>query len=215
MAIWHAIEHAFSVVLMAAKKESAPYVGPYSPRFSESKFRELVLYVAAKSRLDPKFGITKLNKILWASDFWAYGQLGQSITRATYKNREFGPAPHEFMPVTQKMIRDQELVFETAEFHGKEQKRPVALRKPDLNGFTAEEIAVVDETLEALSDATAAGVSRWTHNMRGWLHTTVGEAIPYESVFLGDDKLSPELLAFATQRVAERHLDWEREAAAR
>lgn len=192
-----------------------PYAGPYSPQFDEHKFRELTLYFATKSRNDQRFGKTKLNKLLWASDFWSYGMLGRSITGATYKNREFGPAPNQFAPVTDRMVEEKELAWETVAVGGLQQKRAVALRAPDLHaaGITAEEIAIVDELIEALSPATGRSVSRWTHAMRGWLHTRTGEVIPYESVFLGDDNLPPEVLAFAKQRVEERHEAWEREAA--
>ncbi|HZQ34888.1 MAG TPA: hypothetical protein VFD32_03070 [Dehalococcoidia bacterium] len=47
------------------------------------KLGELILYVAEKSSDDPRFGATKLNNILFFSDFLAFGQLGRSITGAT------------------------------------------------------------------------------------------------------------------------------------
>jgi len=191
------------------------YVGPYSPEFNERKFKELVLYLAVKSRDDLRFGRTKLNKLLWACDFWAYGQLGESITGATYKNREFGPAPNEFVPVTERMEQDKDLAWEPVVYGGLKQQRAVALRQPDLQKakFRPDEVAIIDELITVLSPATGRAVSRWTHDMRGWLHTKIGEVIPYESVFLGDSKLPPEVLAFARQRVEERHLEWEKEAA--
>ncbi len=200
---------------MSLRATDNPPVSPYSPTFNEQKFRHLVLYVAVRSREDPKFGRTKLNKLLWACDFWAYGELGHSITGATYKNREFGPAPNEFTPVTERMVSERQLVWETVVYGGLEQKRAVALVKPDLAGakFTPEEVAIVDELIRVLSLATGGAVSRWTHDMRGWLHTKTGEVIPYESVFLGDSELPPEVLAFAKKRVEERHEEWEKEAA--
>ncbi len=43
---------------------------------NEKKFAELILYVSQKSTFDSTFGSTKLNKILYFSDFLAYGKLG-------------------------------------------------------------------------------------------------------------------------------------------
>ena len=203
------------VTMPTARLAAGRYAGPYTPRFNERKFRELVLYVAARSREDKRFGKTKLNKLLWACDFFAYGQLGESITGATYKNRDFGPAPHEFVPVTNKMESDKELVWEPVTWGGQTQQRAVALRSPDLQGanFTPDEVGIIDEMLNVLTPAGARGVTRWTHDMRGWLHTKQGDVIPYESVFVGDSPLPPEVLAFAKQRVEERRAEWEKEAA--
>ena len=47
----------------------------------EVRLLELILYVAEKCQDDPKFGATKLNKILWWADFLAYAQHGTPITQ--------------------------------------------------------------------------------------------------------------------------------------
>ena len=59
----------------------------------DKKLKELVLYIAQKSEDDPSFGATKLNKILFAADFYFFGQTGRSITGASYVHRGKGPVP--------------------------------------------------------------------------------------------------------------------------
>jgi len=69
------------------------------PKYNEEKLAELILYVCHKSEADERFGATKLNKILFYSDFAAYRQLGQPITGADYQNLEEGPAPRKLPPI--------------------------------------------------------------------------------------------------------------------
>ncbi|MBM4416381.1 MAG: DUF4065 domain-containing protein [Chloroflexi bacterium] len=64
-------------------------------QFDRSRFKEVLLYIAQSSENDPRFGATKLNKILYFSDFKAFATLGDFITGATYQRLDRGPAPHE------------------------------------------------------------------------------------------------------------------------
>lgn len=74
--------------------------------FNEAKFRALIVYVAEQSRDDPFFGATKLNKILYYSDFRAYRELGHSITGADYQKLDEGPAPRQLLPIRRALIAE-------------------------------------------------------------------------------------------------------------
>jgi hypothetical protein len=67
------------------------------------------------------------------------------------------------------------------------QKRTVNLRPPNLDVFSAKQIALVDAVIEALADADAAAVSTWSHMMVGWKVAEMNETIPYETVFLSEE----------------------------
>lgn len=67
--------------------------------------KELIVYIANKLALHPKFGATKLNKILFYSDFIAYAKLGKSITGEKYQKLPLGPAPKYLLPVRKKWIQ--------------------------------------------------------------------------------------------------------------
>jgi hypothetical protein len=156
------------------------------------KFRELILYICEKSATDPNFGATKLNKILFLADFWAYGSLGKPITGVEYMKLPYGPAPRPLLPVRRQMERIGELaVQETALDPQMARKRPVNLRSADLSDFGAEEIAVVDKVIDVCQLATGASVSRYTHRWHGWITAAEGETIPYETVFISDDPITP------------------------
>jgi len=145
----------------------------------QNKFKELILYVAKVCSDDPTFGATKLNKILFFSDFFAFRKHNKSITGATYQKLEHGPAPKCLLPVQRELLRDRSLAIQEINRYGLKQKRPVALREADLNVFDASEIAVVHEVIRALWGVSAAETSELSHGF--WWHiANTGEVIPIE-----------------------------------
>ncbi|MGO9271436.1 MAG: Panacea domain-containing protein [Terriglobia bacterium] len=156
------------------------------------KFRELILYISQKCATDPTFGATKLNKILFYADFLAYANLGKAITNFDYQKLANGPAPRTLLPIRDQMIADRELALQQIRLlSGNIQKRTVNLRPPDLTVFTGEEIALVDEVIEAFEKAKAEVVSELSHRMVGWMSVENGESIPYNTIFLSNEELTP------------------------
>jgi hypothetical protein len=149
------------------------------------KFKELVLYISQKCANDPKFGSTKLNEILYFSDFLHHAQYGEPITGVEYQKLPNGPAPRRFLPVRDRMIADRELGIQEVRLgNGYCQKRTVNLREPNLGVFTPQEVALIDSVIEALANANAGTVSDLSHSMEGWIVAREGETIPYSTVFL-------------------------------
>jgi uncharacterized phage-associated protein len=161
-------------------------------RQDNRKFKELILYVCGKSACDPNFGATKLNKILFLADFWAYANFGNPITGVEYMRLPHGPAPRPLIPIRRQMENAGELAIqETALDPEMKRKKPINLRAADLSVFDAEEIALVDKVIEVCQNASASGVSRYTHHWHGWIAAIDGETIPYETVFISDDPITP------------------------
>ncbi len=50
-----------------------------------TKLGELMLFISKRTAEDRRFGATKLNKVLFFSDFLAYRLLGDPITGAQYR----------------------------------------------------------------------------------------------------------------------------------
>ena len=163
------------------------------------KLRELVLYIARKSESDPRFGATKLNKILFYADFLAYLQLGKPITGADYQKLEHGPAPRRLLPLQKEMESKEEGVLVDRIFCGRKQKRLMAMREPDLSDFTGEEIALVDEILEICKGANATDLSEATHGLTAWRAFQKGESIPYTTVFIDDRPLTKAEREYAVE----------------
>lgn len=152
--------------------------------YNDTKFRELLLYVAERSEDDPSFGKTKLNKIFYYADFYAYGIFGSPITGATYQKRDYGPVPKQIASVRSKMQASGEMHFEHVSRFGRRQDRMVADRNPDLSVFSPDEKELIDDIIDALRDQNGKEVSDLSHKQMGWILADDFEEIPYHTVFL-------------------------------
>ena len=170
----------------------------------ERKLTELILYITKLCVDDPFFGSTKLNKILYFSDFLAYANLGKAITGVAYQHLERGPAPKMLLPVRSRMIERGDLRLESRlDPFGYEQKRPVALREPSIELFETRQLELVKQVKIALSKASATEASNISHREVGWKTTKMKETIPYASIFLSDEPLSQAEIKFAQREWAE------------
>lgn len=175
--------------------------------FNREKFRELVLLIAHLSADDPTFGAVKLNKVLFYADFEAYAELGSPITGARYQHLEFGPAARPLLPIQDELIRFGEAAFESRHYHGRQQRRLVAKRRPNYRLFTEKELEFVERAIGRFEDMDASTLSGLSHDeSKGWQITEDGEDIPYESVFLSTEPPPAEAIELGQRLAAER--DW-------
>ncbi len=158
----------------------------HSFKDEHKKLKELILYVSDKCLQHNKFGATKLNKILFFSDFIAYHQRGISITGETYFKLDNGPAPKHLLPVREELRQAKDLEISIRKTFAGDQLRPIALRPPNLSEFDGEEISIVDEVITALRDKSSEEVSEMSHLFPGWILVNTKEDIPYETVYIND-----------------------------
>lgn len=151
---------------------------------NEAKFRELVLYIAERSVGDETFGATKLNKILFYSDFRAYGYSGSPITGARYRAMQNGPVPEEMSKIRSELESTNQAVVVPGTYFGYPQQRLVSLRAANVSLFTGQEIAIVDQVIQEFEALTARELSDQSHTEAAWRITPFGEYIPYSAVFL-------------------------------
>lgn len=157
----------------------------------DRKLRNLILYVSKLSEPDPKFGKTKLNKLLFYCDFGAYLTFGDPITGQEYKKFEYGPVPKRMYTVQNRML-GKELAFQNVESYGRPQQKPIALREPDLSQFSSNEIALVNDVVRQYWDLTATQISNHSHRFLGWNLADMDEAIPYPVALVAHRDLTPE-----------------------
>ena len=148
--------------------------------FNEEKFKILVLYICSKC--DPKeLGSTKLNKVLWYSDMISYLSFQKPITGEVYVKRQFGPVPKHILAIIDKMESEGQIVTRDAVVFGYGKKEYIALEKPDLASFTADEISMVDDLIEIICKGhTAKEISETSHDGI-WELAEMGEEIPYHA----------------------------------
>lgn len=174
---------------------------------SDERLGELILHISSRCEDDPNFGATKLNKILWWSDFLSYARRGKPITGAEYQRLRNGPAPKRLVPVRRRLVTNHDAVVQEREYFKRTQKRVIPLRKAKYDLFTAEDIALVDEVISDLWDDNAATVSEESHG-KAWEVAKDKQSIPYEAILLSDSLASPADVE-ETHSLAEI-LGWER-----
>lgn len=157
----------------------------------DRKLRNLILYISRLCETDPKFGKTKLNKLLFYCDFGAYLTFRGPITGQGYMKFEYGPVPKRMYTVQTRML-GKELAFQKVESYGRNQEKPIALREADLSQFSSDEIALINGVVRQYWDMTATEISNESHRFLGWNLADMNEAIPYPVALVAHRDLTPE-----------------------
>ena len=158
------------------------------PRPDDEKLRELIIYVSTLSEQDRNFGATKLNKLLFYTDFLAYQRFGLAITGQEYQALPQGPAPRRLKPVMDRMKRSGDVKIETRKVGRFEQLRTVPIRTADLSKFSGKEVDLVRDVVERFWNLNATEISNESHLFLGWQLGIQGETIPYTTVLIGARK---------------------------
>ncbi|MBM4141577.1 MAG: DUF4065 domain-containing protein [Nitrospira sp.] len=173
------------VLLKESKKEKIikPRIRINVPRKNLEKFREVLLHILNKVGSKPNIGETVIYKLLYFIDFDFYEKYEEQLIGATFIKNNYGPTPIEFAKIIEKMTKDKDIEKVVSEYFSYPQTKYLPLRKPDLSKLKANEIDLIDDVLNRLSDMNASQISEYSHRDIPWLTTEDGEIIEYESVF--------------------------------
>ena len=155
------------------------------PGESHEPLAQLMHYIIWKCHDPIRLGATKLNKVLFYADSLAYVELGKPITGVPYIKRPFGPVPDPktFLNARDTLRQAGKIAITQDLYYGKPQTQFVALERPDMAGFTPEEMSLVDGVIEAIcANYTASAISALSHD-RVWEAAEIGEEIPLATVF--------------------------------
>lgn len=152
----------------------------YTPCLNQAKLDALVLYIAERNLANEHFGKAKLHKLLWMSDFHYFELAGEPITGARYIRRPHGPFCADLDVAFARLEDTGRLTVRLRDRFSYVQKRPVALERPDLSAFRADEIAAVEDVLWETWRMSAREISEHSHLHPGWAWTVDGEEIGYE-----------------------------------
>lgn len=152
------------------------------PQKNAEVFKEVLLYILNKVGSKPNVGETVIYKLLYFIDFDFYEKYEEQLVGATYVKNNYGPTPLEFQKIVEQMA-DRELVRVKSTYFNFPQNKYLPLRKPDLTKLRANEIEVIDNVLNKLSDMNAIQISDYSHDDVPWLTTEDGGIIEYESAF--------------------------------
>lgn len=172
--------------------------------FESRKFKELMLYFS-KRGLDEGLviGSTKLNKLLFFTDFRAYAELGRPVTGATYQKLKWGPAARQLLPMRNELLKDDEVRFRGRSDDDLNDVL-VPISAPDLGGLSDEERRIADEVFEELRPFNATATSDYSHyKSAGWKVMRDGDDIPYESAFVVTDPPPIEAIELGRRLAAQ------------
>jgi uncharacterized phage-associated protein len=187
--------------------------------FNEKKFLNAVLFFA-KNTNPKQLGSTKLNKLLFYSDFLHYRRYGRSITGDRYVKFPHGPVPSTAYAIigeisgkigdssskTNKVkIFDKKIKIQETKVADKRLSKIVALDEPDMSVFSDSEIEVLAEIAQQFKDKNGTRLSRATHLPNTpWDKTKDFQTIEYElSLDKSGDSLSKDYIEHWKNEKAE------------
>ena len=153
------------------------------------RLREMILYIVKRHHGDSTFGATKLNKILFFSDFIYYFNNGESITGTAYRKDEFGPVPEKIETVLEQMKLNGDIEGGIRKRGLFNQKLFIPKREANRAIFTESQISQIEDVIKNLKPRTSGDVSDLSHK-RIWRVARQDELIPYEAAFLSDEPLT-------------------------
>ena len=153
------------------------------------RLREMVLYVSARAVDMPRWGKTKLNKILWEADFSAYRERSSPVTGRPYQRLPAGPGPVEMPVILAEMEQAGTIEIEAVPAGQHYEQRIIAKTSPSLYFFSSDDLVYVDRAIERFWDMTAVEASNESHGV-AWKTRHHLDPLPYESALLLDETLS-------------------------
>jgi transcriptional regulator with XRE-family HTH domain len=171
------------IILDKERIPSTQHIRINVPQNKSQKFKEVLLYVLSKVGAKPNVGETVIYKLLYFIDFNFYEKFEEQLIGATYMKNAYGPTPIEFSEITAQMISAGELECIQSKYFNYPQRKFLPLRKPDISFFSGQELQLIDDVLDKLSNMTAAAISEYSHGDVPWLTAQDNARIDYESVF--------------------------------
>lgn len=111
---------------------------------------------------------TKINKLLFYSDFLMYKRTGYSMTGISYKAIPFGPVPAEYDKLYIKLCDDQKININTIAFKDGNYGEQIVGTDIDLTKFNKMEITVLETVLNYFRDRTTKEVVEISHQEPAW-----------------------------------------------
>lgn len=114
---------------------------------------------------------TKLNKLLFYSDFLHYKRTGYSICGIAYRAIQLGPVPAEYDKLYLKLLDDKKFDVEFIEFkengyYGEALKNKIEFNQ-DL--FITTELKVLDEVINKLAKKSSTEIVEISHHEKAWI----------------------------------------------
>lgn len=130
---------------------------------SYCKLKNILLYFI--KRCSGVFN-TKMNKLLFYTDFLCYKKYGRAMSGLAYKAIQYGPVPVRWDRVYSLVDGiDQDIIEFESGYSGVKLESSLI---PDMNIFSLEELLVLESVYDEFKSLTAAEISAISHNEDAW-----------------------------------------------
>ncbi len=132
------------------------------------KFSEMVVFFTEK--MEP--WKTKLNKLLFYSDFLMHKQTGYSMSGVQYRAISMGPVPNNFNSIYEYLGNKDELDIDYISFPDGgigEQFKPNAKNKLNLSLFSLTELEILNSVVERFKNTSTREIIEISHKEKAWI----------------------------------------------
>lgn len=157
---------------------------------NKDKFKTVLSYIISRCESKPNVGKTLICKLLYFSDFNYYEIYEKSITDETYLKFEHGPFPSHINDVLDEMIDNDVIEMKLERYNDFTQKHYYLKKAPDLSLLSTDELRVINEVIDKISNWSARKASRYSHGDMPWMIAEDNEELDYEYVFYRDPEYS-------------------------
>lgn len=157
------------------------FTGYRKPNFD--KLTEMIIFFAEK--MQPYK--TKLNKLLFYSDFEMFGHSGYSISGAQYVAIPMGPVPDNFNSIFEYLVKENILTVEYYTFpDGGIGEKYTALRKPNPALFSEEEKEMLSRVNQKFDTTKTQEIIRLSHQEKAWIENSENTNQPIDYFYAFD-----------------------------
>lgn len=143
--------------------------------FDYEVFKEMVIYLCTSIQNVSK---TKLNKLLFYSDFISFQKLTLSMSGLAYEHNHYGPVPLNYTLLYESLKEDG--VIDLKSFSNYEGEYIVPINQEKFKYLSGQHIEVLDKVVEKFKNFNAKDISDYSHEESAYKDTGHNEPISYE-----------------------------------
>ncbi len=148
-------------------------------QLSLNRLKNIMLYILNKC---DDVWCTKMNKLLFYTDFLSYRERGMAMTGLSYRAIDFGPVPERWDRVYSEFPEVRQELRQVGDFVG---SVLIASEESDYSMFTDAELKVLDAICTHFSKMSSREISRISHDEDAWLnHHDKHEHIPFDDAYM-------------------------------
>jgi uncharacterized phage-associated protein len=144
-------------------------------RFDIERFANIVVFFSEKMKPYK----TKLNKLLFYTDFCHFKKTGFSVSGSTYRAIQFGPVPNDYDALYQEVIKKEKVecvVSEEGDFVS-EQYMPIKNKTFDASLFSEQEIETLNQVCLKFKAINAKKIKDISHEETAWIENEKNKSL--------------------------------------